>query len=249
MGRGRSSSGGGSRGFSSSGSRGMSRSSSRGMSRSSSRGMSRSSSGSSYSHRSRRSHSGTHITIRGGGGSGGVIVPLIVGIIFMLVGSFTVVMGIVQCFGGIGYSTVNARCVRNDYIDGWYYTTYEYTVDGIDYTNRSQEGWERPEENIGGIIEIYYLKEDPNIITEKDPGNIGESIAIVIFGVIFAGLGSLPVIITIKQLKQARSNHGDPISISSTNTSAPQTKRCAYCGSQYSASSSNCPHCGANRNK
>ena len=127
MGRGSSSSGG-SRGSSSSGG------SSRGSSSwgSSSRG---------WSSSSRRWSSGrTHNTVIIGGhrhyhdggssSGGGQGIPIFIGIVFLIFGVLMSGLSIHSFIQYNKYDTVLARCVDNTYIGGWYYTTYEYTVDG-----------------------------------------------------------------------------------------------------------------------
>ena len=132
MGRGRSSSGG-SRGSSSSGgSRGFS---------SGSRGRSTSS----FSSSRWRSTPTRSTVIIGGYNSGNHhrsvnsgIAPLIfMAIIFLLFGLFPFVMGTSIIVKANKYSSVQAVCIDNNYSGGWYYTTYEYTVKGIEYENES----------------------------------------------------------------------------------------------------------------
>ncbi len=237
MGRGRSS--GGSRGSNSfgGGSRGMSRSSVR-------------------SNRSGRSWGGHHHTtvFIGGhrhyhGGGGSSIVGIVVGAIFVLVGLFVMFSGLSSCASTNKYATVDAECIKNEYVSGWYYTTYEYSVDGVDYTNRSNEGWELPE-TVGKVVTIYYLKSDPNEITEENPNDNGEGGVVVFAGLICAGLGALPLVLCIKELKKKKENSANPENDSSTiqPTIKEEThNKCPYCGSKYKKTSDSCPKCGASR--
>ncbi|MBQ9795738.1 MAG: hypothetical protein IJW36_02075 [Clostridia bacterium] len=237
MGRGSSSSGGGSRGGSFGGG--------------SSRGMSRSSFNSRSSHHWGRSHHHTTVIVGGHGhhyhGSGSPWIGVIVGAIFVLVGLFCVFGGFGQLFKSNDYASVSAKCIDNDYVSGWYYTTYEYTVNGTDYTNRSIEGWELPED-VGRYVTIYYLKSDPNVITEENPNDKAGAGIMIVVGFICAGMGAIPMVICIKALKQKKTtdtNAGESASVEQPKEEP--TNKCPYCGARYKKSSDSCPKCGASR--
>ncbi|MBQ8615221.1 MAG: hypothetical protein IJ415_01475 [Clostridia bacterium] len=235
MGRGRSSSGGGG------GSRGSSNFGG-------GRGSSRSSFGGGRVHRS-------HTTVIVGGGhghyhsSGSPWVGIIVGAIFCIVGAFIVFGGFGQLFSSFNYSTVKAECVKNEKSGVWYYTTYDYTVDGKDYTNRSMEGWEFPED-IGKVVTIYYLKSDPNVIYEENPESKSEAGIMIFAGLICAGMGSIPLFVCIKEIKRNKSTPSTSSDSEIPEYQQPkeeQTNKCPYCGARYKKSSDSCPKCGASR--
>ena len=242
MGRGSSSSGGGGS-FGGGSSRGSSSSGGRGMSRSSSMG-----------HGPRGGHGGGHrhtTVIVGGGhyhnGSGGNVVGIILGIIFVMVGLFATFMGFVTCASSRKYGTVQAECIDNIYSGGWYYTVYDYNVDGKDYTNRSNEGWEFPEDE-GNVVTIYYLKSDPNEITEQKPQGVGEGIVIILAGLVFAGFGSIPLVVCIKELKRNKKAAANESTGETSETLKEETHtKCPYCGSRYKKTSDACPKCGASK--
>ena len=233
MGRGRSSSGAG---------RGMSRSGSSG------RGLSRSR----FNSRSSGTHS--HTTIFIGGGHGGHHISygkadfktlILMAVIFLAFGIGFSIFGAHIAIQNSQYATVQAECVDNDYIDGWYYSTYDYTINGKEYTNISKEGWEK-DEIIGEIVTIYYLKSNPNVITEKEPnGNTGSGIIVVLFSLVFVGAGVLLIVAAIKSKKGAKQT-------TEQTTSSPEiieekSNKCPYCGSRYNRNSDSCPKCGASR--
>ncbi len=238
MGRGRSSSGGGSRGSSSSSSRGFS-SSSRGRSSSSSR-----SSSYHYHNSTRVYYSGGSTTSSNISGKG---VLIAMGVIFLLIGLSLLIVGI-RSFGiENDYKKVQAVAIDNDYINTWYYTTYEYEINGVEYTNRSQEGWEYPE-TIGKIVTIYYLKDNPNYITEKTPNSDGTSTAVTIGGLVF-GLVGVGLIVGGVKTKQQKDTETKQINtISQEEPQVKETKiRCPYCHSYHDKNVDSCPNCGASK--
>lgn len=235
MGRGRSSSGRGS---------------------SSSRGFSSSSrSRSSSSLRSRNWGSSHTIVIIGGNrvyhsgsgsssGGGAKAVLIIMAILFIFIGICTMMVGCDNISESNRYGQVQAEAIDNTLMGGYYYTTYEYTINGTDYTSMSNEGWEYPEV-VGKYVNIYYLKSNPNVITELEQ----ESSPIpLIIGIVFTGLGATFLIIAIK-MKSSKDKDEAPISeIGTYSTSKPQvetTVRCPYCGTKHDKNLSSCPNCGA----
>ena len=231
MGRGRSSS---SRGGSSS-SRGSS-SSSRGFSSSSSR---------SYSSGSSR----TTIIYSNHGGysyhSGPVdkkslfITLLIISAIFSAIMSYVSLNEIINFSQ---YGTVEAKAISNDYHCGYYYTTYEYYVDGKFYVEESDVGWEL-EEREGNVVTIYYLKSDPSFITEESPFDFGSG---MVFFFTIASIAST-IIFAVLVKKTASRKSTATASVEDT-PSEPVDDRitCRYCGTKYDKSKETCPNCGAN---
>lgn len=240
--RGPTSSGGSSRGFSSSSSRG-------------SRGVSHSRVGFGRSH--------TTIFIGGGhrssnGEGGHPAVALIVGILFVLVGLFVSGIGISQCFVGMSYGEVEAVCVGNDYTQGYYFTRYDYIIDDVEYKNvRSNESWSIAE-TVGETVTIYYEKDNPEEIYEEKPSSGGTGVAVVFFGLIFAGVGAIPIVIGVKQIKN-KGAEGEGLDgdyevedegIEDFENSTQQEDKfttCQYCGSKYDKNLGACPRCGASK--
>lgn len=206
MGRG-SSSGGGSRGSSSSSSRG--------------------SSSSSRSSGSSRSWISSDSSISGG------VRNYITIIIFSLI---LLTIGIVQYVDAKKYLPTNAVCVENKLLNDYYYTTYEYEIDGIEYRNRSQEGWELPE-IIGETVVIYYLKDNPNYITEKEqPTTI--NIVFIIIGVELTVVYGFLLVKNIKKEQQKKQEKEQEIKKYAT---------CVYCGGKCEITDTKCSNCGAAR--
>ena len=168
-------------------------------------------------------------------------------IIFMIVGMIPVFIGGNMVAEHFRYESVEAECVLNEEIHGWHYTTYEYEVDGEEYRNRSQEGWEFPEYN--KYVTIYYLKSNPNIITEENPGNIGGGIGLALIGSVFVGAGVLLLVVGIKQTKKKSSKDGTDINNSNSKSQQPLKPkvRCLYCGAKLDSDDKSCPRCGASR--
>ena len=198
--------------------------------------------------RSRGSH--TTVIIGGHGHgyyhtSGSPIIGIIVGAIFCMVGLGTVFGGIGEFFDSFKYSTVQAECVMNEKAGGYYYTTYDYTVNGVDYTSRSMVGWEIPEIE-GNIVTIYYLESDPNVIYEENPASKTEAVIIIFAGLVCAGIGSIPLFVCIKEIKRTKqTSSGD--SVEENPAKQETSNRCPYCGGRYSKNSHSCPKCGARR--
>lgn len=231
MGRGRSSSSGGSRGSSFS-------SSSRGRSSSSSRG---------------RIHTGGHHTtvIIGGHhhshGRASKASVISGGIVCLVIGVIVLIASICGVVDANKYASVKGTCLKNEYSGGWYYTTYEYVVKGKNYVNRSNEGWEFPED-VGKTVTIYYEKDNPNNITEEKPGmGGGVLLAVSLIGLTFTTIGVICIVNGIKMKREEEIAEG--YSNSSTSSSSVEEKftTCAYCGSKYKSELSSCPKCGAGK--
>lgn len=175
------------------------------------------------------------------GGPASPFILLIVGAVFVLVGIGVFFGGFSQLFK---YNTVDAVCVLNEESHSYYYSTYVYTIDGKEYRNRSEQSWEFPaDENV--TIEIYYERNNPNKIYEERPTDTGESVMIIIGGLIFASIGSIPVILGIMQIKKGKA--GDKLDGASGNVPEVTHVTCNYCGARFSKKSSNCPKCGASK--
>ena len=191
-------------------------------------------------------HSHATVFIGGGGhhryGSGNVRPGMFIfmAIFFIVMGMIPVVLGINYIAERFKYDSVNAECVLNDKVSGWYYTTYKYEVDGKEYRNRSEEGWEFPEE-VGKIVEIYYLKSNPNVITEKRPGSLG-GIGLLLVGLIFVGAGGL-LILGIKQSNKLKNGNENKSAYSQPKAES----RCQYCGAKIGDDENSCSKCGASR--
>lgn len=226
MGRGRmgNSGGGSSRGFSGGGSRGSSFGGGR---------------------RVGRSHSRTTVIVGGHHhGSGSPWVGIVVGAMFILTAVFIVIGGISSLITSPQYLPVIAECVLNEESGGYYYTTYEYTIDGKDYRERSMQSWEFPEED--QFVTIYYLKSDPSKIYEEAPEtDKGGSVVMIFAGLMCGGMGTLALVLCLKQLK--RENVSSVNRYSSNSIPQDTSKKCAYCGAKYNKNSDSCPKCGASR--
>ena len=237
MGRGRSSSGGSSRGSSSSSSRGGSRSSW-------SRGSSRSSWGSSRH---------TTVVIGGGGHSyhtgSAASTRIVPAVILFIFGTIITIFSFLMLVDRLSYGSTYGTCLDNDYLGGWYYTSYSYTVDDRDYVNRSEEGWEFPEVK-GNTVKIYYKKSNPNIITEKEPAGIVGCVAAFL---VATGLNAGGVALVIAHVKAKKKENDVAVSnTTSLSTEAhiePESTHtvCSYCGGIYLKTAQKCPHCGASK--
>ncbi|MBR2970128.1 MAG: hypothetical protein IKC49_03635, partial [Clostridia bacterium] len=223
-------------------------SSSRGSS-SSSRGRSSSSRGFSSSSRSYSSGSSRTTIIYSNHGSNSYhsgpvdkkslfITLLIISAIFSAVMSYVSLNEIIRISQ---YGTVSATAISNDYHWGYYYTTYEYYVDGKLYVEESDVGWEL-EEREGKVVTIYYLKSDPSFITEENPFSFGSGM------IIFFTLACIASTITFAVLlKRCKSVQPANISSEEEPASEPIDDRitCRYCGTKYDKSKETCPSCGA----
>ncbi|MBE7074521.1 MAG: hypothetical protein E7376_00855 [Clostridiales bacterium] len=145
------------------------------------------------------------------------------------------------------YSEVVGQCVENTYSDGWYYSTYQYTIEGVNYENTSEEGWEYPE-IIGKQVVIFYLISNPNIITEKDP--VGNIPATIIAAIVLFALGGFVLYLAIKQYKKNKEvKNIQEKKDFQVGLNIPKDIECRYCGGNYKENLNTCPHCGAAKNK
>lgn len=225
-------------------------SSSRGRS-SSSRGSSSSSRGFSSSSRSRSYSSGssrTTIIYSNNGGysysSGPVdkkslfLTLLIISAIICGLLSFISILELVDI---ARFGTVDAKAISNDYHWGYYYTTYEYYVDGRLYVEESDVGWEY-EEREGNVVTIYYLKSDPTFITEESPFDFGSGI---LFFFTLASIASTVIFaVLVKKTKSKTST--EPASVDTPSEPIDDRISCRYCGTKYDKTKETCPNCGAN---
>lgn len=232
MGRGRSTSGGSRGRMVSSGSRG-------GMSSGGGRGV---------------RHGGSRTTVIIGGGYGprhrGHGRPsktgnIIAAIIFLMFGAVLFTALISSIIDANSYASVTGTVVKNEYVGGGYYTTYEYTVKGEEYVNRSQQSWEFPEDD--EYATIYYEKDNPNNIVEEKPelgfGN-------VIVGIVAVVMTATGVILLVQGIRMKRENETETYggdSSSSSETKPETHTTCSYCGSRYKSDLSACPRCGAGK--
>ncbi|MBQ3502297.1 MAG: zinc ribbon domain-containing protein [Clostridia bacterium] len=226
MGRGRSSSGGGGgRSSSSSGGRGWS-----------------------SSGRGRHSGSRTTVIIGGrryysDGGSAGSnsFIPVI--IFFIIFAICTLATGISTIAEASKYSTVNGVAISNRDSGVWYYTTYEYTIDGTEYVNESDVGWEIAEDE-GKIVKLYYLKDDPNFITEEKPADMMGGVACLIISSAF--IAGIVIFIRLEIKNRKKLKEGELVEVEQTSSKSSDDKiKCPYCGTKYDKNDSSCPNCGA----
>ena len=144
------------------------------------------------------------------------------------------------------YSEVLATSVDNTKSGSYYYTTYEYIVDGRFYRNKSQEGWEFPEIK-GKNVVIYYLESNPNVISEENPADLGLGILVIVCGLGFAAGGIISLVVTIVKKKKATANDVVDGGKKEALSSIEEESRCPYCGAKYSSSLGSCPKCGAGK--
>lgn len=242
-------------------SRGRSSSSGRGSSSSSSRGSSSSSGMRSSSWRSggrRNWHSSHRTVIFWGNGSGGgpasIKALLVTGIFLFIFGGIILCCMLPAFFNGFKYAEVEAKCISNQERNSWYYTTYEYEVDGIEYVNESDEGWEFPE-TVGKTVTIYYLKDNPDFITELNPGLEGGDFVFVITGLAFVVTGVVLIVLYNKKKKlqnqgqETENSTSEGIGEQQNQSQSSNMVRCIYCGCRYDGTKSECPSCGAKKIK
>ena len=225
---------------------------SRGRSSSGGRGSSSSGGSRGSSSRSSRSSSRVHIVHHRSGtshhsSSGGKPPFLVMAIFFLIFGLSAIYGGIGFIVQGNEYGSVQATAISNDYIGGWYYTTYEYTINDIEYESRSSEGWEYPEE-IGSIVTIYYLQSNPYEITEleQEGMDIEAVIMFIGLGAVFVG-ASVLLFMNAKKAKAQAVEAKKEVETMLTGKVDPDFVKCAYCDSTYSKGLPSCPRCGAGR--
>lgn len=172
-------------------------------------------------------------------------IGIVVGAIFVLVGIWIVFGAFGKIADSFKYDHVQAKCISNKQVGFDYCATYEYTIDGKNYTNMSEQCWENPaiEEK---EYRIYYLKSNPNKIYEDKPADLLEGVVLIFAGVICAGMGTIPIVIIIRQYK-ANKNEIEGTSTKSEKPLEPEDKICEYCGTKYNRKLHSCPKCGAGR--
>ena len=227
---------------SSSGSRGRS---------SSSRGRSSSFRSSSSSRSRSSSHSVIHNSVYYADGSSNHISPIerekgailglfITSIFFFFIGFLCTYLYIDNCILANKYCETTGYVVKNEVgFEDYYYTTYTYTVNGTEYQSRSEVGWEFPENDPTALI--YYLKSNPDIITDENPKDEG-MISYLIVGLVIIAVSTGLLITAIKKHKNLA------IKIKKEElANTPIT--CPYCRTVLSSNVDKCPNCGANNRK
>lgn len=160
---------------------------------------------------------------------------VILSIVFLIFGFAANVVSIMGFVENSKYGKTIGVCTDNTFSLGWYYSTYSYSVDNNLYINTSSEGWEYPE-SVGKTVTIYYLKSNPNEITEK----LGTSLeTAIIFNIMSLGLivGSIVFAVLAENVVKKKKNKYKEIEEMSI--------KCTYCGTKLKKDSHSCPNCGA----
>lgn len=234
----------------------------RGRSSSGGRGMSSSGRGMSSSGMGRRSFGGPVIIVGGTryysnngnhSSSGSSKAGLLIATILLLLMAIGCTFATVSSFKSHNaYESVEAIAVDNTVISGWNYTTYTYVIDNVVYTNRSETGWEIPEKD-NATVTIYYLKSNPNVITEEAPTSLTTCIVVLVISVALYGISA----ILIKQLLKRKPKEAlaevtedgkaqGGTTITETKTPDPISYVvCPYCGTKYNKALTTCPNCGS----
>lgn len=148
----------------------------------------------------------------------------------VFLGLLFIAVGISELIKCNSYSAINGVMVDNDLIEDLYYSSYEYVVDGKEYYSRSSEGWNEPKD-IGKVFRIYYLKDNPNVITDE---NLSESDWIIEFAIGFFCLGiAVFLIVRVVKLK-GQFNKAE------TTTQEKTLVICEYCGGTMNANDLKC---------
>lgn len=103
----------------------------------------------------------------------------------------------------------------------------------------SSEGWEFSEIE-GKTATIYYLKSNPNQITELSPSN--NKGILLLFGLIFTGAGVLVIAVKLKRKDKTEEVSDENTSIVTHFTNEKVT--CYYCGTKVLNEKTSCPNCG-----
>lgn len=129
------------------------------------------------------------------------IIFLLVGIIMLITGIFTVKSELSFESNAIKTEATITKIIKDRDSDGdYYYTVYvDYTVDGETYHNKINEYNYKMHE--GGTTTIYYHSNDPYYI--KDSSISFVMFVPLIIGIIFSLCGGIPLLIFIKKGKNA----------------------------------------------
>ena len=205
--------------------------------------------------------------VYGRGGMVGAVLLLLVCIAIGL--GLTIIGASMQTISANDYGQTVGTVVKNDYNysvedgDYYYFTTYRYTVNSTTYTQKSEIGWDEPAD-IGTTETIYYLKSNPQIVTDLDPeeGQSSGKVVLIFVGLIFGVGGLICLIVCIskyrKNKKNSESSEEQTVSQTTASTSEPFTeyssssyslndnrKVCEYCGTILRTGETKCPGCGA----
>ena len=102
---------------------------------------------------------------------------------------------------------------------------------------------------MGAIVEIYYLKSNPNEIDELLPNDPTGATTATVLGSIFVALGILLLVLEIRKNKKKK--NGELANNKNLTENKLDDKLvCSYCGSKFykrkHGNIDNCPNCGAN---
>ena len=156
---------------------------------------------------------------------------------------------LIYCAYITGYGTVMGKAVSYDeyysFGETYYYTSYEYTVDGKEYSAESQLGWTNLYP-MGYEYELYYSRSNPYEIYEVEGksdlpnGQYGFVFFAIVVGVVL-------IVIAITGVKKYVVDEAATQAYQKEQEmKLPEGKtRCKYCGSVSEETESKCPSCGA----
>lgn len=146
--------------------------------------------------------------------------------------------------------TVESVYTRYEYGEKYYYTSYEYVVDGRVYSAESQSGWtllpDPIDIYIGGQYELYYKKSNPYIIYEiEDKENIPTNKNFYILLAVMFGITTVCIAVAGIGKYEIDKEHLEAQEKLNKQKVPNGKKLCEYCGNISDANKDKCQSCGA----
>lgn len=146
--------------------------------------------------------------------------------------------------------TVESWDDHYEYGTRYYFTRYNYVVDGQEYSAESLSGWEDPPENettyIGSKAELYYKRTNPYEIYEvEDKANIPTFLALFEFFTFAFLIAGICVRVNGVGKYQENPEWKRQVEEIKEKQELGGKSRCSYCGTIVEEGKTRCPSCGA----
>lgn len=181
--------------------------------------------------------------------------------IFLALTIMFIVFAVMFRFDAV-YTQINATATDYDYKNGYYYTSYDFDINGTHYSVESKVGWTKlenmegktyTEENIQNYYlnkeyAIYYKNSDPYTIYEVEAkSDMPTSSGIYIFFAVATGIVAIAIFAgglykyELDPEYEARQREIE------RNKPVDGKRKCNYCNSLIDEKADKCPNCGASQ--
>ena len=163
--------------------------------------------------------------------------------IFLAITIAFIVLSIVFRFDAVYGKVYGTYVPPAEERNGYYYSSYKYTVDGVEYNRQSKVGWTLLEPI---DAELYYLKSDPNVIYETEAkSDMSSTNGLYIFLAVLFGIITIVIYAGGINKYQLDPAYVEEQKRQEEAKQMEGKRKCPYCKSIMDASENKCPNCGA----